>query len=171
MKCTGDHAHVPLVGGRAAGAQVYPQMLCDAICRGVARQQREDASMGVSGRMSADEVRSFVHYTCNLNEDDKSSIQKIQSITDTEDGAAPAGAYPEHWVDNWHELEGGNGLNGSRPQCGVTLLQADMNGLSFKSGSETAWNDVSNENLVVHAARALEVEYFHKLGVYEKVLP
>ena len=26
-KCTGDHSHVPLVGGRAAGAQVYPQML------------------------------------------------------------------------------------------------------------------------------------------------
>ena len=57
-KCTGDHAHVPLVGGRAAGAQVYPQMLCEAICRGVARQQREDAAMGVStGKMSADEVR------------------------------------------------------------------------------------------------------------------
>ena len=47
-----------------------------------------------------------------------------------------------------------------------------MNGLSFKSGYETAWDDVSNENLVpelVHAARALEMEYFHKLGVYEKV--
>ena len=31
---------------------------------------------------------------------------------------------------------------------------------------------MSNENLVpelVHAARALEMEYFHKLGVYEKV--
>ena len=47
-KCTGDHSHVPLVGGRAAGAQVYPQMLCEAICRGVANQQREDAAMGVS---------------------------------------------------------------------------------------------------------------------------
>ena len=47
-----------------------------------------------------------------------------------------------------------------------------MNGLSYKSGYETAWDDVSNENLVpdlVHAARALEMEYFHKLGVYEKV--
>ena len=65
-KCTGDHAHVPLVGGRAAGAQVYPQMLCEAICRGVARQQREDAAMGVStGRMSADEIRSFGHCICN----------------------------------------------------------------------------------------------------------
>ena len=47
-----------------------------------------------------------------------------------------------------------------------------MKGLSYKSGYETAWDDVSDENLVpelVHAARALEMEYFHKLGVYEKV--
>ena len=67
-KCTGDHAHVPLVGGRAAGAQVYPQMLCEAICRGVARQHWEDASTGVSfGKMSAHEVRSFAHYICNFN--------------------------------------------------------------------------------------------------------
>ena len=68
-KCTGDHAHVPLVGGRVVGAQVYPQIMCEAICRGVARQQREDAAMGVStGKMSADEVRSFAPYNCNLNE-------------------------------------------------------------------------------------------------------
>ena len=103
---------------------------------------------------------------------DRSGIQRTQSITGTEDGAAPVGIYPEHWEDSWRELEGGNHLYGSWPQCGVTLLQAEMNGLSFKSGYETAWDDVSNENLVpelVHAARALELWYFHKLGVYEKV--
>ena len=75
-------------------------------------------------------------------------------------------------MSSWHELEGGNDRFGVRPQYGVTILQAEMNGLSFKSGYETAWDDVSNENLVpelVHAARALEMEYFHKLGVYEKV--
>ena len=47
-----------------------------------------------------------------------------------------------------------------------------MNGLSFRSGYDTAWDDVSNDILVpelVHAARAVEMEYFHKLGVYEKV--
>ena len=73
-------------------------------------------------------------------------------------------------MDNWPDLEGGNGRYGVRPQYGVTILQAEMNGLSYKSGYETAWDDVSNENLVphlVHAARALEMEFFHKLGVYE----
>ena len=126
-KCTGDHVHV------------------QATCRGVARQQREDASLGVSaGKLSADEVRSFAHYICNLNEGERSGIQRIQSITETKDGAAPIGGSPEHWVDSWHELEGGNDLYESRPQYGASLLQAETNGLSYKSGSETAWDDVSN---------------------------
>ena len=89
-KCTGDHAHGPLVGGRAAGAQVYPQLLCEAICREVARQQREDASMGASTeKMSADDVQSFAHYICNSNEGERNGIRKIQSITETEEGATP----------------------------------------------------------------------------------
>ena len=49
-----------------------------------------------------------------------------------------------------------------------------MNGLSYKSGCEIAWDDVTNENLVpelVHAARAVETEYFNKLGVYENDPP
>ena len=104
-----DHSHVPLVGGRAAGAQVYPQMLCEALCRGVARQQREDAAMGVStGRMTAEEVRSFAHRICNFNEGMKSGIHKIGSINESEDGTTPTGQYPEHWVDTWHGLEGGD---------------------------------------------------------------
>ena len=44
--------------------------------------------------------------------------------------------------------------------------------LSYKSGYETAWDDVSNENLVpglLRGARAVEVEYFNKLAVCEKV--
>ena len=91
-KCTGDHAHVLLGGGRAAGAQVYPQMLCEAICRGVARQQQEDAAIGVStGRMSADEISSFAQYICNLNEGRKGSILKIDSITEIENDTTPIG--------------------------------------------------------------------------------
>ena len=30
-KCLGGHEHIPLVGGRAAGAAIYPQELCEAI--------------------------------------------------------------------------------------------------------------------------------------------
>ena len=102
----------------------------------------------------------------------KSGIQKISSINESEDGTTPTGQYPEHWVDTWHELEGGDGRFGLRPQYGVTLLRAEMNGLSYNHGYETAWDDVSNENFkpeLVHAARAVEMEYFGNLGVYEKV--
>ena len=44
--------------------------------------------------------------------------------------------------------------------------------MSYNSGYETAWDDVSNDNIVpelFHAARASEMDYFHKLGLYEKV--
>ena len=105
---------------------------------------------------------------CNLNEGENCGIDRVQSIIESENGAAPIGSYPEHWIDAWHELEGGNDSYGVRPQYGVTLRQAEMNGLSYKSGYTTAWDDVSNENLVpefVHAARAVEMEYSAKLGV------
>ena len=104
-----------------------------AICRGVARQQQEDAALGAStGRMIADEVRSFAHNICNLNEGRKIGIRRIDSIHETENGTTPVGTFPEHWVDNWHELEGGNDLYGVRPRYGFTIFQAEMNGLSFE---------------------------------------
>ncbi len=67
-------------------------------------------------------------------------------------------------------------VRGSRPQIGVTLLKAEMDGLSHKCGYEAAWDDVSNAavvpNLVREArgeARDLEMDYFRTLGVYERV--
>ena len=118
--------------------------------------------MGVStGRMSADETRSFAHYICILNEATRSGIQKTHSITETEDGTAPIRQYPEHWVDTWHELEDGDDRFGSRPQYVVTSLRAELNGLSYRIDYETAWDDVTNENLapkLVHAVRAVEME-------------
>ena len=40
--CPRDHKHVHLVGGRAAEAAIYPPGLCKAICKGLAKQKRED---------------------------------------------------------------------------------------------------------------------------------
>ena len=77
---------------------------------------------------------SFAHYICNLNEGYIGIINRVQSITESENGALPIGNSPEHLIDSWHELEGGNDVDGVRPQYGVTLLlQAEMSGLSYKS--------------------------------------
>ena len=171
--CNGDHAHVPLVGGRAAGAQIYPPLLCEAICRGVYKQQQDDASEIVStGAMSMEEVRSYANHICSLQAVSSDGIRRVLSIDEKDGNTHPVGDYPEHWCDQWHELEGGDDYYGVRPQQGVTMLRAEMSGLSYRSGYETAWDDVSNENLVpelVHAARAIEMSYFEKLGVYERV--
>ena len=43
-RCPGNHEHVHLAGGRASAAQEYPRQLCEAICRGLAKQRREDLS-------------------------------------------------------------------------------------------------------------------------------
>ena len=116
-KCTGVHAHIPLVGGRAAGAQAYSQALFEAVCRGVRRQQQDDAALGVApGKMSRDEVRQFAHYICNLNDQEDCGINRVQSIIENEDKALPVGDYPEHWIDAWHDLEGGSDVYGVRPR-------------------------------------------------------
>ena len=56
----------------------------------------------------------------------------------------PTGDYPQNWVDYWHEEDGGDDHRGVRPEVGVTLLQNEMDGLSFKGGYEVAWDDVTN---------------------------
>ena len=42
LKCDGSHEHVPLLNGRAKGAQQYPPQLCRAIVSGFKRQLEQD---------------------------------------------------------------------------------------------------------------------------------
>ena len=51
-KCDGGHDHVPLMAGRAAAAQVYPDMLYEAICRGVVNspEQAREIQQGHYGQ-------------------------------------------------------------------------------------------------------------------------
>ena len=52
-RCDGGHAHVSLMSGRAAAAQVYPDMLCEAICRGVVKQKKfDDSNTVATGKLS-----------------------------------------------------------------------------------------------------------------------
>ena len=42
MRCEGGHEHVHLMSGKAAGAAIYPERLCQAIVRGYMKQKEED---------------------------------------------------------------------------------------------------------------------------------
>ena len=60
-KCKDGHTHVPLVGGRAAGAQVYPPALCEAICRGIAKQKAWDVGgTKIAGSMDKKQLCSLL---------------------------------------------------------------------------------------------------------------
>ena len=70
----------------------------------------------------------------------------------------PTGDYPSHWIDYWHEEDGGDDHRGVRPQVGAILLQKEMDGLAFKSGYEVAWDELRPE--LVNKAREVEMGYF-----------
>ena len=77
--------------------------------------------------------------------------------TSVKDGTRrPVGEYPSHWLDEWHEEDGGQDHRGVRPQCGVTLLKKEMDGLSFRGGHETAWDDVTNASLLPDLVKKAE---------------
>ena len=71
-----------------------------------------------------------------------------------------------------HECEGGSDEHGGRIRNGVEELQKQMSSLYERGGMPEAWDDVNNVFLdaeEVKKARALEMEFFHKLGVYKRV--
>ena len=84
----------------------------------------------------------------------------------------PVGDWPSDWVDTVHEEDGGNDEFGVRPQSGVKILKEAMYGLVCRNSIWKAWDDVSNVELSVEdvkAAGELEMKYFEKLRVYDKV--
>ena len=69
--------------------------------------------------------------------------------------------------------DGGCDEFGAAPQCGTHILQAELDALSWKKCVAVANDYLSGVDLMaelVRAARAEEMTYFKKLGVY-KVVP
>ena len=80
-KCHGGHDHAPLLAGRAAGAAIYPGMLCEAICRGAVRQKKHERTNTVTtGRLSYLGFTSFVRHVCDLQ---GSSANKVEQMLST----------------------------------------------------------------------------------------
>ena len=81
-KCPGGFKHVPLMGGRAAAARVYPDMLCEAICRGVVQQKSHDQSgLVTTGKLSYVGLKSFVRHVCDLQGFSSNAIEQILSTS------------------------------------------------------------------------------------------
>ena len=71
-----------------------------------------------------------------------------------------------------HEPEGGADMHGGRIQNGIKELQKHMSSLYESGGMPEAWDDVNNVFLdpeQVKKARAEEMDFFRKLGVYKRV--
>ena len=80
--CDGGHAHVPLMAGRAAAAQVYPDMLCEAICRGVVKQKKFDFSNPVAtGKLSYIGLKKFVRHICDLQGSSANTVEQVLSTS------------------------------------------------------------------------------------------
>ena len=158
-QCKRDHKHVQLVGGRAAKAAIYPRLLCEAICSGVSQQKMYDANSKVStNALTSTQLLSFV-----IKIDAKKSIDEVHR---------PIGGWPEHWLDKFHESDGGRDMFGEKPQDGQTIWRDEIMGLMVRDGQTSAWDDVSEKYLdpdLVAKARQVELEYFRKLKVYTHV--
>ena len=162
-QCDKSHSHVHLMGGRAAGAQVYPKELCEAILRGVVKQRKEDQKIISMPMMSGVQIKGFI-----------GSIggREIQSIIEEQGKTSPVGNWPNGWHDPVHELDGGDDKFGPRPQRGIEILREELDSLVFRDGIAVARDDVTGVELVpelVKQARSEEMAYFKKLGVYEVV--
>lgn len=59
-QCDGSHSHVHMIGCRAAGTQVYPKELCEAILRGVVGQKRQEYKMIAMPTMSSIQLKHFI---------------------------------------------------------------------------------------------------------------
>ena len=180
-RCNQEHTHVHLMSGKAAGAQVYPVKLCEAILDGLIQQKKEDSLGRVStGSMNRGGVASLIRDLCRGGGPEDASVQKaarsVMSMATTAGLSSttmrPKGDWPKHWVDEMHEEDGGEDDRGIRPQRGVEILKREMHLLNCRNGIEYAEDDTNQQVLeptLVKAARKVEMEYFEKLGVYERV--
>ena len=99
-KCDGGHDHVRLMVGRAAAARVCPEMLCEAICRGVVKQKKfEKTSRVTTGRLSYLGLKTFVRHVCELQDSSADRVENLLSTSLSEVTRRPTGEYPPHWVD------------------------------------------------------------------------
>ena len=95
-RCDGGHAHVKLMAGRAAGAQVNPDMLCEAIRRGVVKQKKFDNSNTVAtGKLSYIGPKIFVRHIYDLQGSSPNTVEQVLSTSLSEGTRKQTGDSPQ----------------------------------------------------------------------------
>ena len=167
-KCRDKHVHVPLMSGRASACQQYPPDLCAAICRGIAKQKAFEAGGDITtGAMSQKSLYSLMSHVI-----DPVPGRKVRVHCTARPAGRPLGQWNEAWIDNVHEPDGGCDAFGARVGDGTMEMRKQMASLYERGGMPEAWDDMNNVFLdpaKVKIARAEEMGFFKKLGVYRRV--
>ena len=140
------------MAGRAKLAAIYPDRLCEAICKGLLRQKSFDkAGLKTTNRYTKEMLSSVLTSAGVTRRDDKSS--------------------QVHWADEVHEEDGGHDKLGPRPQDGRQILKQGISALVESGGRITAWDDTTGAELDaegVQKARETELEFFRKMNAYTR---
>ena len=166
LRCRGGHQHVHLVGGRASAAQEYPRELCEAICRGIAKQKRLDPSRKFTTLPMCGKRLTSLSSLCRKASMDAGKRSWPKSPEQ------PIGSYPKHWSDALHDNDGHGLATTITNTDGEEALMRELNVLMCQNGVAYAYDDVSNAALIpdlVNKARKLEMELFADMGVYTRV--
>lgn len=162
-RCNDDHQHVHLMGGRAAGAAVYPPELCRAICAGIAEQFNEDKRGRVQTLpMNAKSLLSINMACCQatgnpryVERDDGRGLSGMQMEAAAQGEVRnefrmprPAGvtrlrgSWPEHWADDIHEYDG-HGIDAAGDdRTGEDILSRELLSLYVENGVEAKSTNV-----------------------------
>ena len=160
-RCECEGKHGTLLCGRAEAAQRYPAKMCHLICEAIAEQISHDQWNTVKTRpMRTSEVINFV------NEMQPGALTTVKQHYQ---------GTPDHWRDIFHEEDGWSRTPpaaGDDQREGPRLLRQQLQSLYETDQGMRAWDDPNKCELdpkKVVVARATELEFFHKRGVYVKV--
>ena len=135
------HTHVHFTGGRAAGAPIYPNGLCKAICQGLVDQKTFDKTTQLrTDPMTASSLSTL----CEVSGCTSISTRAAPSST----VVAPIGNWDAGWVDTVHEADGHCIRSMAADDSGEKTLETFMMSLTYNGGIERAVDDVTGVDLV-----------------------
>ena len=139
-ECGGNHRHVTLINGRARACQVYPEKFCEAACRGIARQLQKDAQDLKRKGEEKEKSKGLM---------DRMHLATIGKMIGGMQSEEHKNIHEDDETGSWGPSDG-HWIDYD------TQYRDDITGLPLEESK-------------VKAARELEMEFFRKKGVYEKM--